>query len=78
MGWDDMNGWSWVWMTTMMVLFWGVVAVAVVMLLRRSATTGAVTPPSETPEDILHRRLAHGEIEVDEYGRRLEALKSRR
>jgi putative membrane protein len=55
-----------------MALFWGVIAWAAVLLMRRS--------PSErsgTPEEILAARFAHGDIDDGEYERRLETLHSR-
>ena len=74
MGWHDMNGWNWAWMTTMMLLFLGVVA-AVVIVLARRPTTGA-EPRQNTAEDTLRSRLARGEIDVDEYHRLLDTLRS--
>lgn len=72
MGWHDMDGWNWVWMTTMMVLFWGVIIAAAIVLVRRTGPTS--TAPRDTPEDTLRQRLAQGEIDVEEYHQRLEAL----
>jgi len=72
MGWHNMDGWDWAWMTTMMVLFWGVVATVVVVALRRSPAEPTRSP--DTPEEVLRRRLAAGEIEVTEYHERLDAL----
>ena len=74
MGWHDMNGWNWVWMSTMFVVFWGVVAAFVIVLLRRS-TSGA-EPRQDTAEETLRQRLARGEIDVDEYHRRLSTLRA--
>ncbi|MEP6661641.1 MAG: hypothetical protein ABJD24_17130 [Acidimicrobiales bacterium] len=73
MGWHDMNGWNWVWMTTMMLVFLGVVAAVVIVLLRRP-TTGA-EPRQNTAEDTLRSRLARGEIDVDEYHQLLDTLR---
>ena len=74
MGWHDMNGWNWVWMTTMFVVFWGVVAAVGIMLLRRSPA-GAEPRPA-TAEDTLRERLARGEIEIDEFQRRIASLRA--
>lgn len=74
MGWHDMNGTDWIWATTMMVLFWGLVAAVVIALVRRSGTAGP--EPRDTPEETLRQRLARGEIDIDEYHGRLEALHS--
>lgn len=73
MGWHDMNGWSWVWMSMMFVVFWGVVAAFVIVLLRRS--TSGVEHRQDTVEETLRQRLASGEIDVDEYHRRLTTLR---
>lgn len=72
MGWYDMDGWNWVWMTTTMVVFWGAVAAVVITLIRRTSPTPAT--PHNTPEEVLRQRLARGEIDVDEYRQRLDAL----
>ena len=69
----DMDGSDWIWMTSMMVIFWGVVAVLVITLIRQSGPTMAA--PRDTPEETLRQRLARGEIDIDEYHQRLEALR---
>jgi putative membrane protein len=74
MGWHDMDGWNWVWMTTMMVVFWGGIVAVVIVLVGRSGT-GPGTH-RETPEETLRHRFAHGDIDVDEYQQRLDALRS--
>jgi putative membrane protein len=84
MGWygDHMSGWGYALMTLTTLAFWALVAAAVVLLVRtvgggNAVGAGRATPPSTpTPEQILADRLARGEIEVDEYQRRLEALRS--
>lgn len=60
-------GW-WVVMTIGMVAFWAAVIAVVVWLVRSRAE------PRETPAEILDRRLASGELEVDEYERRKHLL----
>ncbi len=74
MHWHDMDGSDWIWMTSMMVIFWGVVAVLVIALIRRSGPT--VAAPRDTPEETLRQRLARGEIDIEEYQQRLDALGS--
>jgi putative membrane protein len=70
----------WPWMGSMgwwMVLWW-VAGVAVLVLLVRlvTGTGGGFSPRGdETPEQILKRRYARGEIEPEEYQRRLEDLR---
>ena len=59
-----------------MAMWWAfdLIVVAVVLWLLFSAFRGGSAPMNETAEDILKRRLAAGEIDIEEYGRRLTAL----
>lgn len=71
------GNWSWgAWllMTLGMVAFWGLVIWAIVSLVR----SGPSAPTAERPsaEQILAERFARGEIDGDEYHRRLDALRS--
>ena len=70
--WPYMGSMGW-WM----VLWWVAGIVVLVLLVRMVAgTTGGFSPRSdETPEQILKRRYAKGEIEREEYQRRLEDLR---
>ncbi|UXY25304.1 SHOCT domain-containing protein [Streptomyces sp. HUAS TT20] len=78
MFWYDHNvsGWGWFAMSIGMVLFWALIITIAVLLFR------ALTRPQEhthitatpSPEDILRERLARGEIDEDDYRRRLNAL----
>jgi putative membrane protein len=68
----DMDGSDWIWMTSMMIVFWGVVAALVIALIRHSSPT--VATPRDTPEETLRHRLARGDIDIEEYQQRLEAL----
>jgi putative membrane protein len=79
MGWYDngMSGWGLTLMTLGTVLFLGLVAAGIVALVRSSGRNGqAGTPPTPmtTPRQILANRLASGEIDDDEYRRRLHTL----
>jgi putative membrane protein len=64
-------------------IFWILVVALVVVLLVRLLRThdggwrGPVNGP-DSAEEILHRRLANGEIDVDEYERRMAALRAQR
>jgi putative membrane protein len=84
-GWHDGSGWAaWLAMGFMMVVFWGVVAAAVIFMLRSSGHRHdhdhPSSPPPTQPEAgnealrILDQRFARGEIELDEYTRRREVL----
>lgn len=70
MDWSWNAGASW-WMTIAMVVFWGLVAWVVVTLARRPGSDGG----SRTAEDVLAERYARGEIDDEEYHRRLAALR---
>jgi putative membrane protein len=63
-------------------LFWiGVVAMIVFLVVRLLRSGGSWAGPPQHPdaaEEILHRRLANGEIDVDEYERRMAALRAQR
>lgn len=72
------GGWGWgAWlvMTLGMVAFWALVVLAILTIVRSGAP--AASPGERTPEQILAERLARGEIDVDEYLRRLDTLDSR-
>lgn len=71
-GWNG-GWWGWLVMTMVMVAFWGLLiwGVAWFASSRRDSGPGAAGP---SPEQILARRLARGEIDEQEYRRRLGAL----
>ncbi|MGW3208831.1 SHOCT domain-containing protein [Streptomyces sp. NPDC001135] len=86
------GGWGWGgWfvMTVFMVLFWAVLIVGFVVLVRYLAGTrhqppGLFSPPGEggwqdrRAENLLAERFARGEIDEDEYKRRLALLREHR
>lgn len=91
--WDDGhmdNGWG-IAMVLGMLAIWALVVVAIVWIIR--STRATVVPPAVpsgsaargasaggatgSAEQILAERLARGEIEVEEYRTRLEALTMR-
>jgi putative membrane protein len=73
------NGW---WMAIMMIAVVALAAVIIVAVLRNgthqhSHALAPSPPPSagrSTPQEILAQRLARGEIEPDDYSKRLAAL----
>ena len=70
--WDHMGGWGVVdWL--FMAAFWALIIVGLFWLIREASGSRKETPPS--PSEVLERRLAGGEIGVDEYRQRLDALK---
>ncbi|MCH0563148.1 MULTISPECIES: SHOCT domain-containing protein [unclassified Streptomyces] len=82
MYWD---GGGWAWMTFMPILWIVLVGLLVWALVRLThplgrGTGGAPpgTPGRETPEEILDRRFAAGEIDADAYARAHEQLAAHR
>ena len=81
MWWSGHWGWGWGWgawlvMSLGMVAFWGLVIwlfLNVVRTISRTSTD-SVSPPTGTPEGILAERFARGEIDEEDYRRRLNAL----
>ena len=75
-GGGGVHWWAWLLMTMVMIAFWAAVIWAVVALIR-SGSSGPSTRPSagESPERLLARRFAAGEIDEEEFHRRLDALR---
>jgi putative membrane protein len=65
-------GWGW-WllMSVGMVAFWVLVIYGIAWLARGASSAGGASAappgPTESPQQVLKRRLASGEISVDEY-----------
>jgi len=79
---DGSVGWGgWLAMALVMVLFWGLVVLAVVALFRggakNSGSRGTEPADPTDPRRILDERLARGDIEVEEYQARKDALARR-
>lgn len=81
------SGWGgagWVLMTVVMVVFWAVVITSVVLAVRYlTADRGRMAGPQPGPvtnraDDVLAERYARGEIDDDEYRRRLTLLREHR
>ncbi|MDI2124778.1 SHOCT domain-containing protein [Yinghuangia seranimata] len=76
----DFSGWDWFGMAVGMVVFWAL-AIALVFWLVRSVAgreqSRSVAPPPRpaTPQHLLTERFARGEIDEDEYLRRLAVLR---
>ncbi|MFD8887452.1 SHOCT domain-containing protein [Streptomyces erythrochromogenes] len=73
----DISGWGWFAMSASMILFWTLIITVAVLLFRALArpqehTHEPATPP---PEQILAARLARGEIDEEDYRRRLGTLR---
>jgi putative membrane protein len=70
MMWGYVDGWSWLWMAAMMVLFWGgVLAIAIFVIRSLTGRTG-----NDQAMDVLRRRFAGGEITQDEFEKTRKAL----
>jgi putative membrane protein len=71
-------GWAW-WllMSIGMVAFWGLVIYAVVRLARGPSSQPRERDTRERPDEVLRRRLAQGEISIDEYDQLRQALDAR-
>ena len=70
MMWGYYDGWSWLWMATMMILFWGGIIALAIFAVR--ALTGSRS--GDQALDVLRRRLASGEITQEEFERTRKAL----
>jgi putative membrane protein len=72
----DVSGWGWFGMSVGMVLFWALIITALVLVFRAANQPHehTHTPAAPTPEQILAERFARGEIDEEEYQRRLSAL----
>ena len=74
---NGFGGWGMALMGVGTLLFWGLLISAVVLLVRyanRGTTAAAPNEGSPTPQRILAERFARGEIDDEEYIRRLHLL----
>jgi putative membrane protein len=78
----DMSGWGYAGMAIGMVLFWILIIVGIIALIRFTTNASpprphAAPPPySESPEQLLAARFARGEIDDAEYQQRLAVLRA--
>ncbi|MER5911381.1 SHOCT domain-containing protein [Streptomyces sp. NPDC001982] len=78
----DMSGWGWFGASLGMIVFWALIITVLVLLFRglgRSMPGGSRDVASRTTpsaEELLAERFARGEIDEDEYQRRLRVLRS--
>lgn len=78
MGWNDnMSGGGWIVMMLAMIIFWGLVVVGIVAMFRTSRRDQDSPRPAteRTSLQVLDERFAHGEIDVEEYLSRRDALR---
>jgi putative membrane protein len=69
---------AWWWMFPMMFVFLVAVAAVVWALLNANRSHLPQSSQSVGPEEVLAHRLARGEIDIDEFRERLEALRQPR
>lgn len=69
-------GWGW-FGPIMMILFWVLVILGIIYLVKALAVgRGGAPPREETAIDILKKRYARGEIDAEEFARRRKDLES--
>jgi putative membrane protein len=78
---NGMSGWGMLLMTVSNLLFWALViagVVALVRYVRPDRPDDRPAPQASTPDRMLAERYARGEIDEEEYTRRLQVLAARR
>jgi putative membrane protein len=76
---DGLSGWGFALMTLSTVVFWAAViagGVALFRYLNRAPGQAGFRESRPTPEQLLAERFARGEIDEEEYRRRLDTLRS--
>lgn len=80
MNWGYDGGWgAWLMMFPMMLIVWGAVAWVIVVAIRHLGDAGRGSSGRSVETNalqLLDERLARGEIDVQEYRERREALRS--
>ncbi|RDI68288.1 SHOCT domain-containing protein [Nocardia pseudobrasiliensis] len=74
-----MSGWAYGMMAVGMIVFWALVIGGIVVLVRyvsRAAGMSVSGPARPSPQQVLAGRYARGEIDDDEYVRRMKVLDS--
>ncbi len=67
---------AWIAMASMMLVFWGVVAAAIVLAVRSLRPHDKTSTTAGDAIRILDERFARGEIDADEYRQRRDLLRS--
>ncbi len=76
MGWGGMGWGGWVVMILAMVAVWALVAFAGIAIFRGIRNGRSGTLPEQDASQILDERFARGEIDIDEYHARQDALRA--
>ena len=74
MMWWNGSGWAWLWMSVVMVSFWGGIGALIFWIVRSGQATRVTR---HEPEAILAQRFAHGEISAQEFEERKQVLARR-
>jgi putative membrane protein len=69
------NGWYGWWHMSFMWIFWIALAALVIWVIVRAASGAHTGVTQDSPEQILKRRYARGEIAKEEYEQRLSNLR---
>jgi putative membrane protein len=72
---DGMSGWGYGLMVAGMVVFWALVVLGVVGLVRYLAGVDRSVLPRQVAEQVLAERFARGDIDEPEYRQRLDGLR---
>lgn len=74
----NLSGWGWFAMSVGMIVFWGVIIIAVVAAVRAlGRSQDYPRPPAwPSPEQVLAERFARGEIDEEDYRQRLNTLRT--
>ncbi|MFE6222691.1 SHOCT domain-containing protein [Streptomyces sp. NPDC057854] len=72
----DVSGWGWFAMSAGMIALWALIITAAVLLFRTlsRATEPTRSPAAPSPDQLLAERFARGDIDEEDYRRRLDAL----
>lgn len=73
-GWGDYGmgvGFGWLFM----ILFWILVVLGIIYLVKVLVGGTGKSPPRETAEDILKKRFAKGELSREEFEKAMEVLR---
>lgn len=79
-GWYGWGWGGWIVVTLLMVAFWAAVITGIVLAIRYASGDGQRSQARGAPtaEDVLAERFARGEIDEEEYRRRLTLLREHR
>lgn len=79
-GYGGMGMWGFAFMTVSTVLFWALLVLAIIALVRylvRTSDHRGLRESDSIPERLLSERFARGEVDEEEYRRRLQVLNER-